>query len=34
MKNGEITDVDINEGLDMEKTIPQHLLNLVDKLTI
>lgn len=34
MQNGQITDVDINEGLEMKKTIPQDLIELVDKLTI
>lgn len=34
MKDGKITDVDINEGLEMKKTIPQDLVELVDKLTV
>lgn len=34
MQNGQITDVDINEGLNMKKEIPQDLINLVEKLSV
>ncbi len=34
MQNGEITDVDINEGLEMKKSIPQDMIDLIDKLTV
>lgn len=34
MQNGQITDVDINKGLEMKKSIPQDLLALIDKLTV
>lgn len=34
MQNGQITDVDINEGLEMKKEIPQDLVDLIDKLTV
>lgn len=34
MQDGQITDVDINEGLEMKKTISKDLLELVDKLTV
>ncbi len=33
-RGGHIDDVDINEGLEMKKTIPQDLIDLVDKLSV
>lgn len=33
-KDGKISDIDINEGLEMKKSIPEDLLQLVKKLTI
>lgn len=34
MQNGGITDVDINEGLEMTKTIPEELIQLAHKLSV
>lgn len=34
MKDGKITDIDINEGLEMKKSIPCDMVDLVTKLTI
>lgn len=34
MQNGQITDVDINEGLEMEKTVPPEMVELAKKLAI
>ncbi len=34
MQNGEITDVDINEGLNMKKEIPEDLIELVEMLSV
>lgn len=34
MQNGKITDVDINEGLEMQKEIPIDMIDLVEKLSV
>ena len=34
LKDGQVSDIDINEGLDMEKKNPEELLSVVKKLTI
>ena len=34
MKDGKITDVDINEGLEMQKEIPADMIDLVEKLSV
>ena len=34
LKDGQVSDIDINEGLDMEKKNPEELLSIVKKLTI
>ena len=34
MQNGQIVDVDINEGLEMKKSIPQDMVDLIEKLTV
>ena len=34
VNKGEIDDIDINEGLEMKKEIPQELLDLAKKLTV
>ena len=34
MQNGQIVDVDINEGFEMKKSIPQDMVDLIEKLTV
>lgn len=34
MQNGLITDVDINDGLEMKKAVPQDMLDLIEKLSV
>ena len=34
MQNGQVTDVDIEEGLKMKKTIPESMLKLAKQLTV